>query len=205
MSTPLQARSVPHIVTELPGPKARAHVEFDHAWTSPSLPRAYPIVPVRGEGCAIEDIDGNVFLDFAAGHRRQLDRPQPPGRRQGDPGPGREPAPHVGQRLLPADLRPGRRGARAHLAVPRPGAHVHRQQRRRGGRGRPQARPVPHAPPERDRVPRRVPRPDDGRGEPDAPARRSTTRTSARCCPASTTCRSATRAWTRSRAGSSSA
>ena len=67
MSTPPQAHSVPHIVTELPGPKARAHVEFDHAWTSPSLPRAYPIVPVRGEGCAIEDIDGNVFLDFAAG------------------------------------------------------------------------------------------------------------------------------------------
>jgi len=54
-------------VTELPGPKARSHVEFDHAWTSPSLPRAYPIVPVRGEGCAIEDIDGNLFLDFAAG------------------------------------------------------------------------------------------------------------------------------------------
>ncbi|HKF84363.1 MAG TPA: aminotransferase class III-fold pyridoxal phosphate-dependent enzyme [Candidatus Limnocylindrales bacterium] len=67
MTTPLQVRTVPHIVTELPGPKARAHVEFDHAWTSPSLPRAYPIVPVRGQGCAIEDIDGNVFLDFAAG------------------------------------------------------------------------------------------------------------------------------------------
>ena len=49
------------------GPQARAHIEFDHAWTSPSLPRAYPIVPVRGEGCAVEDIDGNVFLDFAAG------------------------------------------------------------------------------------------------------------------------------------------
>jgi 4-aminobutyrate aminotransferase len=58
---------VPDIVTPLPGPKARAHIEFDHAWTSPSLPRAYPIVPVRGLGCAIEDIDGNVFLDFAAG------------------------------------------------------------------------------------------------------------------------------------------
>ncbi|HSW43746.1 MAG TPA: aminotransferase class III-fold pyridoxal phosphate-dependent enzyme, partial [Patescibacteria group bacterium] len=26
-----------------------------------------PIVPVRGEGCAVEDMDGNVFLDFAAG------------------------------------------------------------------------------------------------------------------------------------------
>jgi 4-aminobutyrate aminotransferase len=67
VSTTVQARTVPNIVTELPGPRARAHIEFDHAWTSPSLPRAYPIVPVRGEGCAIEDIDGNVFLDFAAG------------------------------------------------------------------------------------------------------------------------------------------
>jgi len=63
----LQARPVPDIVTELPGPRARAHIEFDHAWTSPSLPRAYPIVPVRGEGCTVEDIDGNLFLDFAAG------------------------------------------------------------------------------------------------------------------------------------------
>ncbi len=60
-------RTVPHIVTELPGPKARAHVAFDEAWTSPSLPRAYPIVPVRGEGLTVEDIDGNLFLDFAAG------------------------------------------------------------------------------------------------------------------------------------------
>ena len=40
---------------------------FDETWTSPSLPRAYPIVPVRGEGLTIEDIDGNLFLDFAAG------------------------------------------------------------------------------------------------------------------------------------------
>ena len=57
----------PHIVTELPGPKARAHVAFDEEWTSPSLPRAYPIVPVRGDGLTVEDIDGNLFLDFAAG------------------------------------------------------------------------------------------------------------------------------------------
>ena len=58
---------VPHIVTELPGPRAREHVAFDERWTSPSLTRAYPFVPVRGSGCAVEDIDGNVFLDFAAG------------------------------------------------------------------------------------------------------------------------------------------
>ncbi len=61
------ARPLPDLVTEIPGPRARAHVEYDRAWTSPSLPRAYPLVPVRGEGCAIEDIDGNRFLDFAAG------------------------------------------------------------------------------------------------------------------------------------------
>jgi 4-aminobutyrate aminotransferase len=62
-----EAPAVPHIVTELPGPKARAHLEFDKQWTSPSVPRAYPVVPVRGEGCTIEDIDGNLFLDFNAG------------------------------------------------------------------------------------------------------------------------------------------
>ena len=60
-------RPVPDLVTEVPGPRARAHVEFDHGVTSPSLPRAYPIVPVRGDGLVVEDIDGNLFLDFAAG------------------------------------------------------------------------------------------------------------------------------------------
>ncbi len=65
--TTLQERPVPDIITEVPGPKARAHVAYDETWTSPSLPRAYPIVPVRGLGCKLEDIDGNVFLDFAAG------------------------------------------------------------------------------------------------------------------------------------------
>jgi 4-aminobutyrate aminotransferase len=61
------SRPVPDLVTEIPGPKARAHIAFDETWTSPSLPRAYPIVPVRGEGLTVEDIDGNLFLDFAAG------------------------------------------------------------------------------------------------------------------------------------------
>jgi 4-aminobutyrate aminotransferase len=64
----LDARyDAPRLVTELPGPRARAHIEFDERYTSPSLPRAYPIVPVRGRGSVIEDIDGNRFLDFCAG------------------------------------------------------------------------------------------------------------------------------------------
>ncbi len=60
-------RPVPDLITEVPGPKARAHVAYDETWTSRSLPRAYPIVPVRGDGLTVEDIDGNLFLDFAAG------------------------------------------------------------------------------------------------------------------------------------------
>ena len=62
-----EGRTVPDLRTTIPGPKAREHVKFDHRYTSPSLPRAYPIVPVRGRGAAIEDIDGNLFLDFTAG------------------------------------------------------------------------------------------------------------------------------------------
>jgi 4-aminobutyrate aminotransferase len=66
---PIDARAAaaPLLVTEIPGPRARAHVAFDQGVTSPSLPRAYPLVPVRGDGCVIEDIDGNRFLDFSAG------------------------------------------------------------------------------------------------------------------------------------------
>jgi 4-aminobutyrate aminotransferase len=67
LDRPAQAPTVPHLVTEIPGPRAREHVAFDESITSPSLPRAYPLVPLRGEGAVIEDIDGNRFLDFAAG------------------------------------------------------------------------------------------------------------------------------------------
>ena len=64
---PATTRPVPDIRFSPPGPLARRHVAFDHTYTSPSLPRAYPLVPVRGSGSTIEDIDGNLFLDFTAG------------------------------------------------------------------------------------------------------------------------------------------
>ena len=99
-------------------------------------------------------------------HRRQLDRPQPSRRRRRDPAPGR-PAPALQrERLLPADLRRGRRGAGPDRADGA-GARVHRQLGRGGGRGRAEARPVRHQAVERRRVPRRLPRPDDGRRQPD--------------------------------------
>src|SRR5207248_11700243 len=57
----------PRLVTELPGPRARELIERDRRVTSPSLARAYPLVPARGAGCVIEDVDGNRFLDLNAG------------------------------------------------------------------------------------------------------------------------------------------
>ncbi|MFN6571789.1 acetyl ornithine aminotransferase family protein [Dendronalium sp. ChiSLP03b] len=59
--------SVPRLVTSLPGPRAKAIVERDRAVTSPSYTRDYPLVVARGEGCMVEDVDGNVFLDMTAG------------------------------------------------------------------------------------------------------------------------------------------
>ncbi|HEX6140247.1 MAG TPA: acetyl ornithine aminotransferase family protein [Candidatus Limnocylindria bacterium] len=57
----------PHIVTELPGPRARALIARDEAVASPSLTRAYPLVAESGDGMIVVDVDGNRFLDFAAG------------------------------------------------------------------------------------------------------------------------------------------
>lgn len=58
---------VPRLLTSLPGARARDIVERDRAVTSPSYTRDYPLVVARGEGCMIEDVDGNVFLDMTAG------------------------------------------------------------------------------------------------------------------------------------------
>jgi 4-aminobutyrate aminotransferase len=57
----------PRIVTELPGPRARALIARDEAVASPSLTRAYPLVAASGSGMVVTDVDGNTFLDFAAG------------------------------------------------------------------------------------------------------------------------------------------
>ncbi|MEO6264907.1 MAG: acetyl ornithine aminotransferase family protein [Luteimonas sp.] len=56
-----------HIKTELPGPKARAMIARDSAVVSPSYPRDYPFVMSHGRGTEVWDVDGNRFLDFAAG------------------------------------------------------------------------------------------------------------------------------------------
>jgi len=57
----------PKLNGPLPGPKARAAVAQDDRTMSPSYTRSYPLVAKRGRGIRIEDVDGNEFLDFAAG------------------------------------------------------------------------------------------------------------------------------------------
>ena len=56
-----------HLKTELPGPKARAMIARDAGVSSPSYPRDYPFVMSHGRGTEVWDVDGNRFLDFAAG------------------------------------------------------------------------------------------------------------------------------------------
>jgi 4-aminobutyrate aminotransferase len=60
-------RTVPSLTTPLPGPKAQELLERDHRYMSPSYTRVYPLVVARGSGAVIEDVDGNLFLDFTAG------------------------------------------------------------------------------------------------------------------------------------------
>ena len=63
----MHAQFGPKLVCPLPGPKARAAVEADIRLISPSYTRSYPLVARRGRGIRVEDVDGNEFLDFAAG------------------------------------------------------------------------------------------------------------------------------------------
>ena len=57
----------PKLVTPLPGPNAARIVADDDRLISPSYTRSYPMVAKRGRGVRVEDVDGNEFIDFAAG------------------------------------------------------------------------------------------------------------------------------------------
>lgn len=61
------SRSYPRVATPLPGPRGRAIIERDAAWTSTSYIKEYPLVMSGGSGAMVEDADGNRFIDFMAG------------------------------------------------------------------------------------------------------------------------------------------
>src|SRR5262245_35795388 len=57
---------LPDIKIKPPGPKAQAILEKDRRYTAPAYGRVYPLVVEEGRGLVIEDVDGNLFLDFMA-------------------------------------------------------------------------------------------------------------------------------------------
>ena len=66
--TPTAELQKPIIKTELPGPKARAIIDADAQYVTPSYPRPdYKLVADHASGVWITDPDENVFLDCNAG------------------------------------------------------------------------------------------------------------------------------------------
>ncbi|UCG16833.1 MAG: aminotransferase class III-fold pyridoxal phosphate-dependent enzyme [Phycisphaerales bacterium] len=57
----------PWIETPPPGPRAQAIIERDRKVASLDRHRLHPLVASRAYGSVIEDVDGNRYLDFAAG------------------------------------------------------------------------------------------------------------------------------------------
>ncbi len=58
----------PRIAVKPPGPRARELIEREERVVSSGLGvKLFPVVPERGYGALIEDVDGNVFIDFLAG------------------------------------------------------------------------------------------------------------------------------------------
>ncbi len=58
---------IPDIKVKPPGPKARELIARDELYTAPAYGRVYPLAVKEGRGMAIEDVDGNLYLDFTAG------------------------------------------------------------------------------------------------------------------------------------------
>lgn len=57
----------PHIIVPPPGKHARAILEREARFVSPSLPKAYPLVVDYAKGAYVFDVDGNCYLDFTTG------------------------------------------------------------------------------------------------------------------------------------------
>jgi 4-aminobutyrate aminotransferase/(S)-3-amino-2-methylpropionate transaminase len=58
------------IKTEVPGPKSLEYYNLEQKYISPGIQTIATlsrIVPEKGEGCIIQDVDGNRYIDFFAG------------------------------------------------------------------------------------------------------------------------------------------
>ncbi len=59
--------ALPKVTTKLPGPKAQAIIDRREEAMPEAIKCIYPCVIKRGEGAMMEDVDGNVFLDWIGG------------------------------------------------------------------------------------------------------------------------------------------
>lgn len=59
----------PHVKTPIPGPRSRVLLDrqAERESNARTYPRRLPIAPSRAEGSYVEDVDGNVFIDFLTG------------------------------------------------------------------------------------------------------------------------------------------
>ena len=64
---PAETREYPKMVIPPPGPRAKEIIARDARTVSQNLTKDVPLVVARGRGMVVEDVDGNLFLDFAAG------------------------------------------------------------------------------------------------------------------------------------------
>lgn len=66
---PLSFPEAPLIKVEPPGPESEKFLSFQraHEGGAVSYPRGLPMALRRGRGATVEDVDGNVYIDFFAG------------------------------------------------------------------------------------------------------------------------------------------
>jgi len=58
---------IPNVRTDLPGPESKKYIEMSLRYEPRSMSDQVPVVWKRAEGAVIEDVDGNVFIDFTSG------------------------------------------------------------------------------------------------------------------------------------------
>ena len=63
----MNSRKFAKVSGNLPGAKAAAVVRRTSKFVSPSISRFYPLVVESAHGALVKDVDGNQFIDFAAG------------------------------------------------------------------------------------------------------------------------------------------
>ncbi len=61
------SKKLAKVNTPLPGKRAAAVVSKTQKYVSPSISRFYPLVVESAHGSLVRDVDGNQFIDFAAG------------------------------------------------------------------------------------------------------------------------------------------